>query len=1200
MATNAKDGFTRALDGFRTTLTPEQQKDFSFDSLQDVQIKIKSIQDRYGPEKKLRNMQRLSKFLAGMKQVEELVTIFLNVHEVVAFVWGPIKFALMIASNRLETLELLLDTYVEIGEVIPSLRQYELIFKNYPYLREVLESCFHDILEFHKEALDVFTRTGWKAYLDSAWRGFKTRCKPIIDSLKRHRTLLSDEKLTAAIIEVQQARREAQELRNVMEARFGELSRRLETDSEKRSRQEVEAMKDGLLQARCTISSQLSPGNYQDDQKLAFDQFFRSPSGDWVLQEPKFTEWLKGSNGQILNLHGMPGAAPLTTFAKDPRQWIAENLFQWMVLKSLPDCLATPRGGTIVLDGLDECQDEWSTRQEPQVIIDWIHQNLISEASSQGYPIRILVSSQHVDFLKKELTKHPGIRLDQDDRHLHNIQAYAKFKASEIQERFSLVDWKRDSIVEKVSASSNGFFLYARVVLDNLMDQGSEDELDEELDTQNFPANLEAAYERVVTRVLDHKNRPKKAAAASKILSWMTCAARPLDWREIQSLFCIDLERGECIPGRRRVDSCKALCSSLVEEELPDQAEGEVREPFVRLVHNTAGGYLVHTARINLLEAHASMALFCSQYLASQPFQDGPRAETIQEFAKTGYYGFLDYAMASWTHHLALVSKYSSSLQADTLSKLISQATRVLESYEISNSGSSGGEPTIQSLEDILKFLIETGAVKAFGLEGQSALSCAMEQDDHELVPLIFRAASDETKARFINSGELKSRVYSCLIRRSAGDNQLLQALLSLCDQISAESVPHSLKPENLLYSVISILDPVSAFEIILNWASSDSDAHGPTLGLTDATRPECNSAAEKRYALITKRYENNNTLLHVAVRNEMVFITRHLLHQLKQPDITATNASGNTPLHELGGRSMHSSRTSEQDIATLLVEADNDAAANMKNNHGQLPIHLACENCQAETVVVLISHTHDLNSKDSKGNTVLMNAVKRKMIRVVEALLETKRVELCIRNRNGDTASDLALQQTDTGILQLLQTCHHVAVPRKGPMELFGKNPFDYCIKSQQWLLLARIEKLLDPDMHDAWSRLKYQGSAFITAEIVRQLLSFGCFLSAKTFLSSGKLCCPGSELGNLWILVEGQEEDELRALVLLQGEFPQDVWNKHLPLVKKLLQNGSPDSALLRLVKVNWYARHILTNQAEAQGCEELLGLLPPPQGE
>ncbi|KAM6511299.1 hypothetical protein FALCPG4_016301 [Fusarium falciforme] len=225
MATNAKDGFTRALDGFRTTLTQEQQKDFSFNSLQDVQAKIKSIQDRYGPEKKLRNMQRLSKFLAGMKQVEELVTIFLNVHEVVAFVWGPIKFALMIASNRLETLELLLDTYVEIGEVVPSLRQYEQMFKNYPYLGEVLERCFHDILEFHKEALDVFSRTGWKRYFDCAWNTFKTRCKPIIDSLKRHRTLLSDEKLTAAVVEVQEGRRETQDFRNMVEARFSNISR---------------------------------------------------------------------------------------------------------------------------------------------------------------------------------------------------------------------------------------------------------------------------------------------------------------------------------------------------------------------------------------------------------------------------------------------------------------------------------------------------------------------------------------------------------------------------------------------------------------------------------------------------------------------------------------------------------------------------------------------------------------------------------------------------------------------------------------------------------------------------------------------------------------------------------------------------------------------------------------------------------------
>ncbi|KAI8711491.1 hypothetical protein NCS52_01412800 [Fusarium sp. LHS14.1] len=1419
MAANANDGFVRALDGFRTTLTPEQQEDFSFNSLQDVKDKIQSIQDRHGPEKKLRNMKRLSKFLAGMEQVEELVTIFLNVHEVVAFVWGPIKFALMIASNRLETLELLLDTYVEIGEAIPSLGQYEQMFKKYPYLREVLERCFHDILEFHKEALKVFSMPGWKRYFD--WNRFKTNCKPIIDSLKRHRTLLSDEKLTAAVTEVQEGRRETQDFRDMVETRFSNISRQLEADLEKRSRKEAEERKDSLLQARRTISSQLSPGNYEDDQRSAFSQFFSSPSGDWVLHEPRFKTWLQSSNGQVLYLHGMPGAGkttltsrvvnylqsrkdmlkgPILYFYFKSRQedkrsmggmlrallkqlihqedsaadyvrerWSSaseSDLMSIPVLKELvQDCLATQQGGTIVLDGLDECQDERSTCQEPRMIIDWVHQNLISEARLHDYPIRILVSSQHVDFLEKELTEHPSIRLDQDAGHLHNLRAYAKSKASEIQGRFFLTDSKRDSITEKVFASSNGFFLYARVVLHNLMEQGSESEVDEELDTHNFPENLEAAYERVVIRVLDHGSRSKNAAA-SKILGWMTCAARPLHWREIQSLFCIDPEREECIPGRRRVDSCKALCSSLVEEDLPNQEEGEVREPVVRLVHKTAGCYLVHTGRIDLLDAHASMVLFCSQYLASQPFQDGPRAETIQEFTKTGYYGFLDYAATSWTHHLAIVSKDSSSLPADTLSKLTSRITCTLESCEISYPGSSGDEVTLQSLEEVLKarlvnnrkcpfesriltirnatefihlsdldddaraiflglngascfkcpklnchnfrvgfsnwknrddhvkrherpfrcsdggcyramigfprlsdlqshtrrshptpepsvlfsnpratkprdishaciqgdleqvkaflekrvnangptkvkggwslfglavkhrqhhicqFLIEIGAVEAFGLDSRSALSCAVEQDDHELVQLIAHVTDNETKTRFMDNEELYSRISSSLRRLPVDDGQMLQALLSLCDSIPAESFPDRLKPEKLLYDALQSSDSVSNFEVILNWAMS----HGPTLGLIDDT-PDCRSTAEKRYALMTKRYGYSDaSLLHKASYWGRISITRYLLHQLKQPDIATTTVRGNTPLHEVIRGRFNMSLTREQDIITLLVEADNDTSANMENNHGQLPIHIACEGDGEKVIMVLASHTHDLNSKDPVGNTVLINAVKKKMTQAVEALLETKRVDICRRNGNGETAFDLALQQNDITILQLLHAYHHASAPRKDSTELFGRDPYEYCIEAQQWELLAGIEKLLNPDVHDAWSGLSSSDSTHFTVKNVRHHLSVGRLITAKAFLSSGKVYCTDSELEDLWTQVKGQEDGELQVLVLLQGEFPQDVWKKHMPLVKKLLQNDSLDSHLLRLVKVDWYARHILTNQAQVQGCEELLELLPP----
>lgn len=77
---------------------------------------------------------------------------------------------LKLAASSIEALECLLDTYAEIGEVIPGLRQYDRLFQNCPVVREVLEKYFYDILQFHRSALDVFARPG--ALPNSKfWRG---------------------------------------------------------------------------------------------------------------------------------------------------------------------------------------------------------------------------------------------------------------------------------------------------------------------------------------------------------------------------------------------------------------------------------------------------------------------------------------------------------------------------------------------------------------------------------------------------------------------------------------------------------------------------------------------------------------------------------------------------------------------------------------------------------------------------------------------------------------------------------------------------------------------------------------------------------------------------------------------------------------------------------------------------------------------
>lgn len=114
--------FQKALDNFKKELTAQQCRDFGITKLQDVKNEINKIQSQYGSAKKLRGMSRMSKFLEAMHQLEQVVSVFLNVSEAVAFIWvsaaaaasvckaverksltfalrkGPIKFFLVVSD----------------------------------------------------------------------------------------------------------------------------------------------------------------------------------------------------------------------------------------------------------------------------------------------------------------------------------------------------------------------------------------------------------------------------------------------------------------------------------------------------------------------------------------------------------------------------------------------------------------------------------------------------------------------------------------------------------------------------------------------------------------------------------------------------------------------------------------------------------------------------------------------------------------------------------------------------------------------------------------------------------------------------------------------------------------------------------------------------------------------------------------------
>lgn len=79
--------FQRALARFKGHLSPEQREEFSITSLEDVQKTIARIQDAQGSERRMRNLTRIKGFVEAMEQYGRVVEVFLNVSEIIAFIW---------------------------------------------------------------------------------------------------------------------------------------------------------------------------------------------------------------------------------------------------------------------------------------------------------------------------------------------------------------------------------------------------------------------------------------------------------------------------------------------------------------------------------------------------------------------------------------------------------------------------------------------------------------------------------------------------------------------------------------------------------------------------------------------------------------------------------------------------------------------------------------------------------------------------------------------------------------------------------------------------------------------------------------------------------------------------------------------------------------------------------------------------------
>lgn len=57
---------------------------------------IERIQDEQNARTDMRNLARIKPFLEAMEQFSKIIEVFLNVSNIIAFLWGPIKLLLMV------------------------------------------------------------------------------------------------------------------------------------------------------------------------------------------------------------------------------------------------------------------------------------------------------------------------------------------------------------------------------------------------------------------------------------------------------------------------------------------------------------------------------------------------------------------------------------------------------------------------------------------------------------------------------------------------------------------------------------------------------------------------------------------------------------------------------------------------------------------------------------------------------------------------------------------------------------------------------------------------------------------------------------------------------------------------------------------------------------------------------------------------
>ncbi|KAK4170833.1 ankyrin repeat-containing domain protein [Triangularia setosa] len=796
-------------------------------------------------------------------------------------------------------------------------------------------------------------------------------------------------------------------------------------------------------------------------------------TGQWLLDSTKYQQWTEATK-KTLFCPGIPGAGKTiltsivvddlhTRFRYDVRVGIAylycnfrrhadqkvedllSNLIRQLAQDQslFPECLKVlydkHKGRTrpsldelsralqtvanlfsrifIVVDALDECQLGSQSKLLTEIFALQSKTGANIFATSRSI---LGITERFKDGVSLEIQAQP-----------EDVERYIKGNVTRMP---SCVTQNRDlqkEIITKITQAVDGMFLLAQLHLDSLKGKRSPKAVRTALETlhkgsQAYDHAYNDAMDRIEGQFTDQKE------LAKQVLSWITCAKRPLSTMELQDALGVELGETELDPSNiPLVEDIVSVCAGLVTVDEDSK--------IIRLVHYTTQEYFERRWKRWFPNAQAYIRDICATYMSFNTFKSGPCLTDSEFEDRLQLNKLYDYATRYWgkhAHDAGGISQVALEfLKSDTLveaqvqammtikrpwsAKFYSQefpkrmqgllvaayfgileaAETLLESSNNNNLNDSFGRTPLSwaagnGHEKVVKILLDTAKVDVDSKDkyGRTPLSWAAGNGHEAVVKMLFDTGKVDADS--------KDKYGSTALRRAAANgHETVVKMLFDTGKVDVDSRDNDGRTP-LWWAAMKGHEAVVKMLFDMGKVNVDSkDKYGQTplwRAAANGHETVAKILLDTGNVDIDSKDNDGRTPLWSAVENGHETVVKILLDTAKV-DVHSKDNDGRTPL-------LRAAVNGHEAVVKMLFDTGK-VDIDSKDNDGRTPLLWAARNGQEGAVKTLFDTGKvDINSKDNYGRTPLSWAAANGHETVVKMLLDTSKVDVDSKDNDGRT----------------------------------------------------------------------------------------------------------------------------------------------------------------------------------------------------